>query len=317
MKVDVRDGEKGAWERILTIEVPAEELDEDYQAILEDYRTRAVLPGFRKGKVPTSVVEKQYGPTLQQETLDRVIGEAYRTAITERALEPISQAEVENVDYEPEADLTFRISFDVRPDIRIERVEGRGVARSRNAALAHVDSDIVLFADDDVELLCENYAVLRRIFAGDPSLSCVCGMTLDEAGRPRKRFGRHMSALHLWNVAKVGTPEIAVRRCRVVEHGIAFDERFGAGAEWPIGDEYIFLADLLRNRLSGRHVALPLAVHPRVSSGMDFDARSLETRRAVFRRAVGRLWFPLLVAFALKNWRRFPSVREGLSFVRL
>ena len=70
-----------------------------------------------------------------------------------------------------------------------------------------------------------------------------------------------------------------------------FDERFGAGTEWPIGDEYIFLADLLRRKLSGMHVALPLAKHPRLSSGMAFDAKSLETRRAVFRRAVGRLWF--------------------------
>ncbi len=204
-----------------------------------------------------------------------------------------------------------------RPDIRVVPVEGRGVARSRNAALAGVDSDIVLFADDDVEFLCGNYARLREIFAGDPALSCVCGMTLDEAGRPRKRFGRHMSPLRLWNVAKVGTPEIAVRRARVAELGIAFDERFGAGTDLPIGDEYIFLADLLRNKLSGRHVALPLAVHPRLSSGMDFDAESLETRRAVFRRAVGRLWYPFLVAFVLKNWARFPSLRAGLRFVRI
>ena len=204
-----------------------------------------------------------------------------------------------------------------RPDIRIERLEGRGVARSRNSALARVDSDIVLFADDDVELLCDNYAGLRGIFALDPSLTCVCGMTLDEAGRPRKRFGRHNSALRLWNVAKVGTPEIAVRRAHVVGNGIGFDQRFGAGADLSIGDEYIFLADLLRNRLSGRHVSLALATHPRVSSGIAFDAVTLETRRAVFRRALGRLWFPYLVAFALKNWRRFPSLRAGLTFVRI
>ena len=50
-----------------------------------------------------------------------------------------------------------------RPDIRLERLEGRGVARSRNSALAGVQSDIVLFADDDVRLLCENNAALREV----------------------------------------------------------------------------------------------------------------------------------------------------------
>jgi hypothetical protein len=216
-----------------------------------------------------------------------------------------------------EASELARARLAQRPDVRVERVEGRGVARSRNAALTGVESDIVLFADDDLELLCETYATLRELFARDPGLSCVCGMTLDEAGRPRKRFGRHMSPVRLWNAAKVGTPEIAVRRSHVAELGLGFDERFGAGADLPIGDEYIFLADLLRGKLSCRHVALPLAVHPRLSSGLGFDAESLETRRAVFRRAVGRLWFPFLVAFAIKNWRRFPSLRAGLSFVRI
>jgi hypothetical protein len=204
-----------------------------------------------------------------------------------------------------------------RPDVSVVPVEGCGVARSRNAALAGVESDILLFADDDVELLCENYARLRAIFAEDPGLSCVCGVTLDEAGQPRKRFSRHMAPLRLWNAAKVGTPEIAVRRAHVARLGLGFDERFGAGTELPIGDEYIFLADLLRHNLTGRHIALPLAVHARASSGMGFDARSLETRRHVFRRAVGRLWFPYLLAFALKNWARFPSARTGLSFLRI
>lgn len=204
----------------------------------------------------------------------------------------------------------------LRSDIRVETVEGQGVARSRNAALARVDSDIVLFADDDTELLCENYAELRRLFALDPTLSCVCGMVLDQTGRPRKRFGRHMSRLRLWNAAKVGTPEIAVRRRQILECGIGFDERFGAGARWPLGDEYIFLADFLRGHLTGRHVALPLAVHAAASSGMGFDADSLETRREVFRRAIGRMWLPFLVAFAFKNWRRFPSTTSGLHFLR-
>jgi trigger factor len=129
LQIDVEERER--WRRTLSVTVPAELVRQERERTVKRLAGKLKLPGFRKGKVPAAMVEKQYGPTLQRETLDRVIGEAYRTAITERSLEPISQAEVEDVEYRPESDsdLRFRISFDVRPEIRIERLGGFRVAR--------------------------------------------------------------------------------------------------------------------------------------------------------------------------------------------
>ena len=62
--------------------------------------------------------------------------------------------------------------------------------------------------------------------------------------------------------------------------------------------------------------SLPLATHPRLSSGIGFDAQSLETRRAVFRRAVGRLSFPFLVAFALETDRSESARTSSLLWNR-
>jgi trigger factor len=141
LQIDVQERER--WRRTLSVTVPAEVVRQERDRTVKRLAGKLKLPGFRKGKVPVSVVEKQYGSTLQQETLDRVIGEAYRTAISERALEPISQAEVENVEYKPEQDLTFRISFDVRPDIRINRIGGFKVTRPQ-APVAEVEVDQVI-----------------------------------------------------------------------------------------------------------------------------------------------------------------------------
>ena len=127
LHIDVEESER--WRRTLSVRVPADLVREERDRAARRLAGTLKLPGFRKGKVPASVVKKQYGPTLQKETLDRIIGEAYRTALTERALQPISEGEVEKVDYKPEDDLTFRISFDVRPDIRIQRISGFTVER--------------------------------------------------------------------------------------------------------------------------------------------------------------------------------------------
>ncbi|HZD04611.1 MAG TPA: trigger factor, partial [Longimicrobiales bacterium] len=97
--------------------------------IAETLAGRLKLPGFRSGRIPASVVEKRYGQALNRELLDRVIGDAYRKALQLESLQPISEGEIENITYEPDQDLSFVISFDVRPDIEVGRVGGFAIQR--------------------------------------------------------------------------------------------------------------------------------------------------------------------------------------------
>ncbi len=122
MKIDV---EKPAdWQRRLKITVPAERVDRERQEVATRIAKRVRLPGFRKGKVPASVVERHYGASIDQQTIERVVNDAYREALQEQGFDPISQASVENVSYEPGAEMSFDVAFEVRPDIELERLGG-------------------------------------------------------------------------------------------------------------------------------------------------------------------------------------------------
>jgi trigger factor len=79
--------------------------------------------------VPSKVVESRYGGALRQETLDKVIGEAYRHALAAEQLHPISEGEIEELDYAPDQDLVFAIAFDVQPEIELGRLGGFAVER--------------------------------------------------------------------------------------------------------------------------------------------------------------------------------------------
>lgn len=122
MKVDVR--ETGAWEKVLTIEVPAEELDADYQAVIEDYRKKAVLPGFRKGKVPRTVLEAQFGHSLEHEVLERAVKRSYESAIRETQLEPVTFPAIEKISFDKGKPLTFEAKVEVRPQVVPRNYEG-------------------------------------------------------------------------------------------------------------------------------------------------------------------------------------------------
>ena len=127
LRISVEEGER--WRRTMSVTVPADVVQTERRRITGELASRLKLPGFRKGRVPAAVVEKKYGPALNREALDKLIGDAYREALSQNELNPISEGEVGNVQYEPEEDLTFSISFDVRPEIDISRLGGFKVKR--------------------------------------------------------------------------------------------------------------------------------------------------------------------------------------------
>ena len=138
LQISVQQQER--WRRRMSVTVPADQVRQERRHVTSRLVKRLKLPGFRKGKIPDSVVESRFGDALRQETLDRVIGEAYRQALAAEDLHPISEGEIEDLVYEPGEDLTFAITFDVQPEIHVGRLGGFAVERPvQQVEDAHID----------------------------------------------------------------------------------------------------------------------------------------------------------------------------------
>ena len=129
LQISVEEGER--WRRTMSVTVPSGVVRSERRRLTGELAARVKLPGFRKGHVPSSVVEKRFGDSLSREALDKLIGAAYREALSQEELNPISEGEVGDVQYEPDRDLTFSISFDVRPEIELARLGGFKVEQPR------------------------------------------------------------------------------------------------------------------------------------------------------------------------------------------
>ncbi|MHB1101963.1 MAG: hypothetical protein ACYC0C_04105 [Devosia sp.] len=206
-----------------------------------------------------------------------------------------------------------------RPDIGIMLLRGRGVAASRNAALAFCQTEALLFTDDDVSLLAAGMVSLIAEFEADPVLDLIAGQTLLETGTPEKRYPPGPRPLTAYNCARIGTVELAVRPRRIVARGIVFDTSFGAGTENFLGDEYIFVVDCLRAGLKGAYCPIPLAVHSGPSSGLDFGSETATRARArVFERVFNPAIAPLVkLAFLWRHRARLGSLRKLWRFARV
>ena len=113
----------------MSVTVPAAVVQEEERRAAKQLASRASLKGFRKGRVPSRVIESRFGGALRKEALDKLIGDAYRHALANEKLRPISEGEIEEVKYEPEQDLVFHVAFDVQPVIELGRLGGFVVER--------------------------------------------------------------------------------------------------------------------------------------------------------------------------------------------
>ena len=139
IEVSVQEHER--WRRVMKVTVPASVVQEEEQRAAKQLAARARMKGFRKGRVPAKVIESRFGGALRQEALDKLIGKAYRQALATEELRPISEGEIEDIQYQPEQDLTFAIAFDIEPVIDLQRLGGFAVERpSTPVTTEHIDS---------------------------------------------------------------------------------------------------------------------------------------------------------------------------------
>ena len=127
MKVEVTDS--GSWRKTLDIEVPAEDVKKRLAEAYKSYSKSLNLPGFRKGKVPVSVVKTRFGTAILEEVLSKAEEEFYREASQSEGLTPVSQATIEDQSYEDGEPLKFKASVDVKPEIEVKTYKKLKVVR--------------------------------------------------------------------------------------------------------------------------------------------------------------------------------------------
>jgi trigger factor len=115
--------------RRITVQVPAAEIDEAVAARLKDTARNVRMDGFRKGKVPMSVIRQRYGKDVRNEIVDEVMRERYVQAITDEALSPAGYPHIEATVNEPGKDLEFIATLEVYPEIDLSPIEGTEIER--------------------------------------------------------------------------------------------------------------------------------------------------------------------------------------------
>ena len=115
---------------VLTIEVPAEELDKGIKAACKSLANRVNIPGFRKGKAPRRILEMNIGKeAILDEAFDRVAQKAFDEALKQENLDPVDRPQVDIVTLEEGKDVVFKATISPVPEVTLGEYKGLKVAK--------------------------------------------------------------------------------------------------------------------------------------------------------------------------------------------
>jgi trigger factor len=141
----------GGLSRRLHVTVPAERLEQELGQRLKTFAARARIPGFRPGKAPMKVVEKQFGADARMDAVSEIVRQTWPEALAQVQINPAGTPNFEVTSEGPGLPLAYVVTFDVYPEIVLGDLKALQVVRP-----------VVEVTDADVERLIENLRKARR-----------------------------------------------------------------------------------------------------------------------------------------------------------
>jgi trigger factor len=104
-------------ERRLTVGVPAEQVENEVENRLKQAARNVSIKGFRKGKVPMSVVKQRFGAGIRQEVVGDVISRSFYAAVQKENVKPAGQPSIQPKQLAAGKDLEYIATFEVYPSV--------------------------------------------------------------------------------------------------------------------------------------------------------------------------------------------------------
>lgn len=110
--------------RELELEIPAEEVSKKMESVAKEFARLALIPGFRKGKAPVSLIRRRFAEDIKGEVLQTLVPEHVEKALAEQKLSPVTQPKVDKLDFNEGQPVKFRAVFEVMPEFELGSYKG-------------------------------------------------------------------------------------------------------------------------------------------------------------------------------------------------
>jgi trigger factor len=103
----------------LELEIPAEDVTKETEKVAKEFAKMARVPGFRPGKAPIALIKRKFADDIKGEVLQTLVPGRVEKAVTDAKLTPVSQPQVEKLEFNEGQPLKFTASFEVLPEFQL------------------------------------------------------------------------------------------------------------------------------------------------------------------------------------------------------
>ena len=165
----------------LSIKVNWEDIKDDFDAAKKKVAKEIKLPGFRKGKVPENILMSQYINSVEMGFVQEFCEKYYIMALQKEKLTPINQAQLKDIDFSYENDLSFKSEFEIEPSLKLPKFKKNMVSVERISFVSNQEE-----VDKTIDNILNSQAKAEQIEKGskDGDFLIVDMQELDDSGLP-------------------------------------------------------------------------------------------------------------------------------------
>lgn len=165
----------------LSIKANWEDIKNDFNSAKRKVAKEIKLPGFRKGKVPENILMSQYINSVEMGFVQEFCEKYYIMALQKEKLTPINQAQLKDIDFAYENDLSFKSQFEIEPSLKLPKFKKNMVSVEKISFVSNQEE-----VDKTIENILNSQAKAEQIEKGskDGDFLIVDMQELDDSGLP-------------------------------------------------------------------------------------------------------------------------------------
>lgn len=163
-------------QREIAVEIPADVVKTETDTLVNRYQKLARIPGFRKGKVPASIVRQRFAEDIKNDVVEALVPRYFREEAKKQNLAPVSQPRVTDLHVQEGEPLRFKASFEILPkfklasydDVRVSTIDTTVTDEDIETAVKNLRQQHATYSavEDDRPLTDGDFAVIS--FKGTP-----------------------------------------------------------------------------------------------------------------------------------------------------
>jgi trigger factor len=144
--------------RSLTVELPIDTFNQKTDKILQSLAKKARVDGFRKGKIPATILRQRFGASAKADATNEVVSETLEEALTDADVSPAAQPSLTTVDTESSDNFSYTIEFEVYPEVSVAPLSNLNIDQI-SATVSDEDEERAL---QDLQDRATEYKTVKR-----------------------------------------------------------------------------------------------------------------------------------------------------------